>query len=278
MATSNNPTYGDLIDIFERHEGEKHATELIFSEVRRRYPCVSVSRPTRFFDTVRRIVGPTRPSLRGTAKLTGSPLASYRRRVWEPRIRNTSRMVNSTGLMLEKCRQVDELNTECASLRKKMESSRQALRDITNEKQHLDAKCELSKAKLAKLREKNKQLEQECLELTVANFDLQSENDSDTSFEAVDSDSETKFQDIIGHRKYSPEIRKLYYSLLADQVPASKIASVIHTVLKCFHPNLNVEKLKLPQKTAASYMHKDELKTLSEAHKAHILSRSDGIF
>ena len=241
MAALSNPTYGDLIDIFEKFEREKHAPELILSEVRKRYPCVSVSRPTRFFDAVQRIVGPTWPSLRGSAKLTGSPLASYRRRVWQPRIRNASKMVKTAGLMLQKCSsQVDELNRECISLREEMKCTRQTLRDITNEKEHLNAKCELSKSKLAKLRDKNEQLEQECLDLIDENLDLQlSEENSDTSScEDVDSDSEARFQAIIGHRKYSPEIRKLYYSLLADQVPASKIASVIQTVLKCFHPGL----------------------------------------
>ena len=226
-----------------------------------------MSRPTRFFDAVQRIVGPTRPSLRGSAKLTGSPLASYRRRVWQPRVRNTSKMVKTAGLMLQKCSsQVDELNRECISLREEMKCTRQTLCDITNEKEHLNAKCELSKSKLAKLRDKNEQLEQECLDLIDENLDLQlSEENSDTS-SCEDVDSEARFQAIIGHRKYSPEIRKLYYSLLADQVPASKIASVIQTVLKCFHPTLDVEELRLPQKTAASYMRKDELKTVSQAH------------
>ena len=50
----------------------------------------SISRPSRFFDTIQRIVGPTKPSLQGEAKL---PLASYRRRVWELRIRNKGKFV-----------------------------------------------------------------------------------------------------------------------------------------------------------------------------------------
>ena len=56
------------------------------------------------------------------------------------------------------------------------------------------------------------------------NLDLQSEEesfDSDTSFQTTDAES--TFQYIIGHHKYTPEIRKLYYNLLADQVPVSKI-------------------------------------------------------
>ena len=62
-------------------EGQADVADLLCSEICKRYPSMSVSRPSRLFDT---IVGPTRPSLRGTAKLTGSPLASYRRNVCEP--------------------------------------------------------------------------------------------------------------------------------------------------------------------------------------------------
>ena len=35
-------------------------------------------------------------------------------------------------------------------------------------------------------------------------------------------------------KSYAPEVRKLYYSLLADKVPASKIAIIIRTVIKNF--------------------------------------------
>ena len=73
-------------------EGQADVADLLCTEICRRYPGISVGRPSRLFDTIQRIVGPTRPSLRGTAKLTGSPLASYRRRVWEPRIRNTGKI------------------------------------------------------------------------------------------------------------------------------------------------------------------------------------------
>ena len=86
------PTYGELIDIFVGFEGQADAADLLCSEICRRYPNLSVGRPSRLFDTVQRIVGPTRASLRGTAKLTGSPLVSYRRRVWEPRIRTTGNL------------------------------------------------------------------------------------------------------------------------------------------------------------------------------------------
>ena len=70
--------------------------------------------------------------------------------------------------------------------------------------------------------------------LEIENFDLQSEEescDSETSFQTTDA--ELIFQDI-GHHS---EIRNLYYNLLADQVPVSKITD-IRTVLKCFNPQV----------------------------------------
>ena len=73
---------------------------------------------------------------------------------------------------------------------------------------------------------------------------------------------------------YAPEIRKLYYSLLADEIPAAKVAKIVRTVLKTFKPSLDVDSIALPQKSCASYMRKDELTTVSNAHKATVLSES----
>ena len=192
-------------------------------------------------------------------------------------------VIKSTNSMLKKCsQQIEELNVECAKLRKKVEASRTKLRatnralcNTTNESHHLLRKYEHSKKKANELKHRNEELEVQCAQLE---FTDEGGSDSDTSsssssFQAVDS----TLQDIIGHRKYSPEIRKLYYSLLADQnVPASKIASIIRTVLKCFNPSLNVEELRLPQRTCAGYMRQEELKTISDAHKAHILCKDAG--
>ena len=72
-------------------------------------------------------------------------------------------------------------------------------------------------------------------------------------------------------RRYSPAIRKLYYSLLSDPVPSSKIAGIIKNVIQCLVPSIDVEQIKLPQRACADYMRKSELKTISNAHKATIL-------
>ena len=130
--------------------------------------------------------------------------------------------------MLKKCsEQIEELQTECVELGEKIKASRTQLR-LANRTMHyenhrLKAKCKLSNIKIDKLKTKNEQLETECARLKIKNFELQSEDEScnsDTSFQA--DDIKSTFQDIIGHRKYSREIRKLYHTLLADQVPISK--------------------------------------------------------
>ncbi|MCH9715537.1 MAG: hypothetical protein K0U52_00410 [Gammaproteobacteria bacterium] len=72
-------------------------------------------------------------------------------------------------------------------------------------------------------------------------------------------------------RAYSAEIRTLYYSLLGAQIPTTKIDSIIKSVIKCFHPSINIDELKLPKKSCASYMRKDELKSICDAHKATVI-------
>ena len=46
-------------------------------------------------------------------------------------------------------------------------------------------------------------------------------------------------------RTYSPTIHTLYYTLIANQVSASKITN-IKTVVKHFNPDIDVNHLKLP--------------------------------
>lgn len=82
--------YGELIDLLSdaEQESKEHAPKLLVDKVRQLYPHFSIGRPARFFDTVTRLAAPTRPSVIGPPKLCGSPLSSYRKREWIPRIRN----------------------------------------------------------------------------------------------------------------------------------------------------------------------------------------------
>ena len=48
------------------------------------------------------------------------------------------------------------------------------------------------------------------------------------------------------------------------------MAEVIKSVLKTFHPSIDIEQIQLPQKSCASYMRKEELKIVSNAHKSTV--------
>ena len=58
---------------------------LLHENFRQKYEHISIGQPERFYDTVSRIAAPTRPSLKGIAKLLGSRLVTYRRRTWIPK-------------------------------------------------------------------------------------------------------------------------------------------------------------------------------------------------
>lgn len=91
FTASRKPTYGELIDLLsdaERKCDKENVPEVLYHEFTQQYPHIYVGRPKRLYDTVARIAAPTRPSLRGETKLIGSPLSSYRKRKWIPRIRN----------------------------------------------------------------------------------------------------------------------------------------------------------------------------------------------
>ena len=70
-----------------------------------RYPNLVVGRPCRLLETVKRIVIPTRPLLRGDAKLHGSPLATYRKRIWKPCVRNVTAAVSVHSPFIGTCSQ-----------------------------------------------------------------------------------------------------------------------------------------------------------------------------
>lgn len=96
MAAYCEPTYGELIRMLCEAEAEaeaegtqKSTPDILASKFSSHYPQIPISRPHRFCDTVKRIAGPTRPSAIGETKLNGSPLQSYSKRHWAPRIRNT---------------------------------------------------------------------------------------------------------------------------------------------------------------------------------------------
>lgn len=171
-----------------------------------------------------------------------------------------------------------ELKCKFENSRKQLGSARKALRDITNEKAKLVKQCETAKKKAVKaqdLRSDYALLEDGYAELQETNTELSDvisglQSELAAVSESGESRGDFTFQTKTGSR-YSPAIRKLYYSLLSDQVPSSKIADIIKHVIKCFFPGTDIGDIQLPKRACADYMRKDELEVISNAHKATVL-------
>lgn len=119
------------------------------------------------------------------------------------------------------------------------------------------------------MKEEVAELQRDNYELSEALADVEHELDSACTDKVATCAGDVDFSIQMKYvRRYSPVIRKLYYTLLADQVPVSKISEIVKTVVQCFNPSIDVQHLKLPQRACAGYMRKDELKTISNAHKA----------
>ena len=174
----------------------------------------------------------------------------------------------------------DALKSKFENSRRQLGCARRALTDITNENCKLVRKCETNarkavkysemKSEYAALEDEHALLQESNTELVTAMSALQNELAATSANSCDEPRGDFTFKTKFG-RKYSPTIRKLYYTLLSEQVPSSKIPSVIKTVIKCFFPAIDVEELKLPQRACADYMRRDELETVSSAHKAMIL-------
>ena len=156
--------------------------------------------------------------------------------------------------------QVSELKQQLEESTKQLQAAKCALRDITNEKCRLQRQRDIAERRAAKIKKLHLSLEDDFSHLLDENADLLvtiaevenelvSEGHSCSAVGMKEFCIETK-----SGRRYSPAIRKLYYSLLAQQVPTSRIADIIKAVIRCFNPSIDIHNLKLPQRACASYM------------------------
>ncbi len=83
------PTYGFLIDAYHEHNGNRDKLIELF---RAEYPDIYIRRPDCLYRTIERIVFPTIPTAGKRAVCSGSQLLNYRKRLWKPRLRNTTRI------------------------------------------------------------------------------------------------------------------------------------------------------------------------------------------
>ena len=157
----------------------------------------------------------------------------------------------------------NKLAVQHASSQKKVQKNKKILEATMVDGAHYEDVL-LSENK--KLSELINQLKKEFTALSGSNVTLVSDTDSDKGTATF------CFRIKDGSKVYTTAIRELYYTLLADQLPPAKIASMIKTILKTFLPSINVDKLHLPGESCASYMRREELTTINLAHKASCLA------
>ncbi len=185
--------------------------------------------------------------------------------------------------------QVEKLTSDHKKMRKELDRTKCALKDITNSKHVAERQCGVLQKQASKLKERytsklcdyNK-LEaffEEAEEANLVSSDMLSAFEKELSIlsgaSSITVDASKMsfcFTTKSGERIYSPAI---YYSLLSDQIPPLKICKTIKAVLKCFLPNLDTEHLQLPKERSAGYMRREELATVSMAHKATAISKAE---
>lgn len=154
----------------------------------------------------------------------------------------------------------EKMKKDNKRMKKELDQVKCALRDITNSQRTAERHRDVLQKQASRLKEcyiskveDYYRLEAVFEELEEANLVLSgtltaveeelSVVSSATSITVDADDMSFCFKTKSGKRMYSPAIRKLYYSLLSDQVPPSKICMIIKAVLKCFLPNLDTEHL-----------------------------------
>ena len=171
-------------------------------------------------------------------------------------------------------------------------SSRRALSDVSNRLQKTTKQRDTAHKKACKMQD---DLEAAYLDSVYYEDEMQTKNDQltdhieslkskmdslpITSSAVSDCSSDTMFcfETLDGGRIYTTAVRELYYKLLADQLPPAKISSTVKCILKTFLPSLDVDKLKLPGESCASYMRREELTSVNLAHNAATLLQSDSL-
>ena len=172
------------------------------------------------------------------------------------------------------------MKAEIESASTELASSKLALCDLTKKFQMTIKQRESMRKQVYKTQEKLETLyadtvcyEEEILAEsdTLANLveSLKSEISTLSAAEVSEKgDTTFCFQTKDGGRFYSTAMRELYYQLLVDQLSPAKIGPIIKTILKSFLPSLDVDSLKLPSESCASYMRRQELTTINLAHNA----------
>ena len=161
------------------------------------------------------------------------------------------------------------LRTENAETMEELQCARYALRDVTNEVKATKKHCakvekEALSLEACKSAHNDYMILEESVEdtlveklklsneLALVQRELSAIKDATTiTFDCKELNF--SFETKSDGKKYLPAICKLYYSFLAQQIPPSKISTIIKSVLKCFLTGLDVTNLQLPKERCAGY-------------------------
>ena len=198
----------------------------------------------------------------------------------------TKEQLEDCAMDLQKItKEFNKLKKQLAITEMKLNSVNKTLEDTTNKLRKTTSKIRELNAKYSSVINENQRFIEE-LEDQLLDFDsditeelssvceeLSDIKQSDPITVTDDSVQCLRFKTRNG-TKYTPAIRKLYYSLLAVQIPPGKIAIIIKIILKSFFPDLSIDELVLPKEHCAGSMRIDELTTVSQVHKASIISKN----
>ena len=181
--------------------------------------------------------------------------------------------VNTMKREITKCNEhIQALSTEVSELREQLQQSREQLETASNALCSITKEADMHKRKCCTAQKKVVKL-QESQALNKADISKLLEENADFSVASSGNDKDTQSNIFVSKHgtQFTPAIRKLYYSLLTKQVPASNIERIVRTVIKSVNPLMDIDQIILPKRSCASYMRRDELKTISNAHKAMVL-------
>ena len=177
--------------------------------------------------------------------------------------------------------ELSSMREECQSALTELDDTNSTLQDVRKKMMNLSGKLESNRVKAQKQLAK---YEESCADF-IHFEELLLEKNSDLSemvkhlqkqLNCKEANPCDLLQTMEG-RQYSSEIRSLYYQLLADQVPLTKITTTIKAILGTFVPSVDVKQLRLPSEGCAGYMRRQELKTVSMVHKATTIAEQASV-
>lgn len=169
---------------------------------------------------------------------------------------------------------VQNQKQELCSVRKEVDIAKAELGDAKRELQDIEKQLQCARRERKKAERNNEKLQAGIVDAIHYEDELLDKIDllcSDESSKNGGDENSFCFQTKRDGKVYSPAIRDLYYTLLANQLPPAKIAPTIRTILNCFLPHSVDVQIPLPGRSCASYMRKTELTTINLAHKASVI-------